>query len=107
MGFGSPRRRSATAIVAALAAAVFAGPAAASQLIDRNATNVSLLVNGDGQALLTYRTGGRVRHVLASGAVNAHAPSRTSPQVKFQLDYSGRGFKGGGCSRYTGPSLPW
>ena len=55
------------ALVAAVAfAAVLAGPASSSQLIDRNAQGVRLAVNTKGEALLTYRVGGRLRHVLAS-----------------------------------------
>ena len=34
-------------------------PARASQLVDRNATNVHLQVNSRGQALVTYRASGR------------------------------------------------
>jgi len=87
-------------LIAAGAAVVLlaaATPAAhASQLIDRNATGVKLQVNAR-QALLTYRAAGVAKHVVASGAVNALPPSHGRPQVKFTLDYSGRGFSGGGC----------
>jgi len=103
----SRTRAAALAVLLALGAPAWTGSASASQLIDRNARDLSLLVNGDGQALLTYRVGSRTRRVVAWGAVNAHAPSRTSPQVEFRLDYRGRGFKGGSCPRYTGPPLPW
>jgi hypothetical protein len=98
-------------LVAALAA-----PAAASQLIDRNARNVRLEVNTRGEALLTYRVGGRIRHVLAWGAINASPPSRTRPAVAFRLDYAGgwgkyrregwRTFRDA-CRRYDGPALRW
>ncbi|HEY2935568.1 MAG TPA: hypothetical protein VGJ25_03160 [Gaiellaceae bacterium] len=101
------RRVSTVALALALGGIVDTTSATASQLIDRNARDVSLLVNGDEQALLSYRAGGSRKQVLAWGAVNAHAPSPTSPQVKFRLDYRGKGFKGGGCDRYTGPPLPW
>ena len=50
--------------------------AGASQLIDRNATDVTLQVNARGEALLTYTAHGQVRHVLAWGAVNALPPPR-------------------------------
>ena len=63
-------------------------PASASQLLDRNATNVTLAVSSDGTALVTYTVGGRVRHVLAWGAVNGQ-PSPGRPQTGFHLDYSG------------------
>jgi hypothetical protein len=90
--------------------------ASASQLIDRDASQVRLQVNASGQALLTYVADGRLRHVLAWGAMNAQAPSTTRAQVRFKLDYSG----GWGtyrrlvwhaftnvCRPYRGPSLAW
>jgi hypothetical protein len=67
--------------------------ASASQLIDRDATGVSLAVSSGGVALITYTAGGRVRHVLAWGAVNARAPTTGRPQVAFHVDYSGGGGK--------------
>jgi hypothetical protein len=60
-----------------------------SQLIDRNATGVSLAVSGEGVALVTYRANGVVRHVAAFGALNAIAPVPGKRQVAFTLDYSG------------------
>src|SRR5579862_9909030 len=72
-----------------VAVAVLAPVAPASQLIDRNATDVQLLVNGKGEALVTYRAAGQVKHVLAWGAVNALAPTRGGKQVAFQIDYTG------------------
>src|SRR4051812_45864638 len=68
---------------------VLAPAAPASQLIDRNAVGATLSVSGDGKALVNYTAGGRLRHVLASGAVNALPPSTGRPQVAFELDYSG------------------
>jgi len=64
-------------------------PAGASQLIDRNATNVKLAVASNGIALVTYTAAGQVRHVLAWGALNARDPNPRVAQVKFKLDYSG------------------
>ena len=91
-----------------------ARPAGASQLVDRNATNVHIQVNARGQALVTYRAGGRLRRVLAWGALNARPSASGGRQVAFRLDYSG----GWGayhrriwlafpdtCRRYTGPVL--
>jgi hypothetical protein len=76
------------ALLAAAAAAVV--PAAgASQLIDRNASGITLLINSRGEALVTYRAGGQVKHVLAWGGLNAIAPTRSGKQVAFQLDYTG------------------
>jgi hypothetical protein len=102
-------RRSPLVLALAIAATAFAGvhAAAASQLIARDASHVSLLVDGRGNALLTYRAHGRLRHVRAWSAINARAPTFEVPQVAFRLDYSGRGFNGGGCARYDGPPLPW
>src|SRR6266545_2613261 len=106
------------AAVGATAAALACLPAAAaaSDLIDRNATGVNLAVNDGGQALLTYRAHGRFRHVLAWDAVDAREPTRGKPQISFKLDYSGgwgtyhkqvwKTFKNR-CSTYDGPALEW
>ena len=67
----------------------FAPSALASQLIDRNATGISIQLNGKGEALITYKAEGRLRHVLAWGAVNARPPALGVKQVKLQLDYAG------------------
>lgn len=98
------------------AAASLPSVARGSELIDRNAQNVRLAVNRSGQALLTYRARGSLKHVLAWGAINAIAPARDRRQLEFRLDYSG----GWGtyrrpvwktfvstCGRYTGPRLRW
>src|SRR5665213_3866610 len=42
--------------------------------------------------MINYTSGGKVVHVLASGAVNAIAPIATGSQVKFDLAYDG-GYK--------------
>ena len=85
-----------------------------SQLIDRNATGVTLAVNADGQALVRYRTNGVRRRVLAWGAVDARHPSPRAQQVRLKLDYAGgsrtfgrlasRPFENE-CRRYDGPPL--
>lgn len=108
--------RAALTLVAVVAAGVLASPAAASELIDRNATNVKLAVNAKGQALLTYRAQGKLHRVLAWGAVNAIGPTTARAQVKFRLDYSGgygtfrkpvwKTFKNA-CTAYDGPELQW
>ena len=82
-------------------------PAAASELIARNAADVRLAVGAGGRALVTYRAGGRTRRVLAWGAVNARHPSRAVPQVAFRLDRSPAGPIRNACRRYDGPRLPW
>src|SRR6266540_806650 len=103
-------------LLTAVLGAVLATPATASQLIDRNAAGVVLAVNTKGEALLTYRAAGKLKHVLAWGAVNAIAPSRTQPQAKFRLDYAGGWGKyrrdywrtfANACARYDGPRLAW
>ena len=104
-------------LVAVLGAALAVAPSAvASDLVDRNATDVRLAVNAKGEALLTYRSGGRVRRVLAWGAVDAIAPTKARAQVKFKLDYQGgwskyrkpvwKGFANV-CAGYDGPALGW
>jgi hypothetical protein len=96
------------AVVVALAVP---GAASASQLIDRNASHVQLLVARDGMALLQYQVGSTQRKVAVWGAINAHNPTPGVPQVKFQLDYSGRTWTKGkhkdACRPYTGPALAW
>ena len=96
--------------------ALLPATANASELIDRNAKNVKLAVNRDGQALLTYRANGKVRRVLIWGAINAIAPTTARRQVEFKLDYSGgwgtyrrdvwKTFKNA-CRPYVGPRLNW
>jgi hypothetical protein len=106
-------------LLISLAIAAFAAlpaSASASQMIDRNAKGARLSVNGKGVALVTYRAGGKLHHVLAWGAINARTPTRGSRQVAFKIDYSGgwgsrrkdvwRGFKNA-CGPYEGPQLEW
>jgi hypothetical protein len=103
-------------LLAALLAVLPASPAHASELIDRNASAVTLAVNDKGEALLSYRADGKLKRVLASGAVNAIPPTRGKKQVEFQLDYSGGYGKykrnywqtfGTACGGYDGPALAW
>jgi hypothetical protein len=93
-----------------------ASTASASQLIDRNAKGIHLAVNAKGEALLTYTSGGKLKHVLAWGAVNAVAPTTARPQVALKLDYAGGWGKyhtnywqtfGKACGKYDGPALAW
>lgn len=100
----------------AVALAGLPDAAQASQLVARHTSFERLAVSRDGKALVTYRSGGELRRVVAWGAVNARPPSREVPQVAFRLDYSG-GWKTFGrgywashrnvCGRYRGPVLPW
>jgi hypothetical protein len=64
--------------------------AAASDRVALDATQVRLAVSADGQtAVVIYRSRGRSRHVLVSGAVNALPPSQVVPQVRFAFDWTG------------------
>ena len=106
------------AVVVAVAAAFFAAPATsfASEIIDRNASDVSLKVAKNGQALVSFNARGKRWNVLAWGAVNAIQPTASRPQVEFRLDYSGgygtykrdvwKTFKDA-CAAYDGPELQW
>jgi hypothetical protein len=79
-----------TFVLLVLAAAIAAPVANASQVISTSTvTGLTLGVNSKGEALLTYKQGGRLVHVLAWGAINAIPPSTDLPQVAFKLDYSG------------------
>jgi hypothetical protein len=90
--------------------------ASASELIDRNASNVTLKVAKNGQALLSYNVRGKRRNVLAGGAINAIHSTTARPQVEFKLDYSGgwgthrkmvwKTFQNA-CRPYDGPELQW
>jgi hypothetical protein len=96
-----------------------AAPAQASQLVDRNATDVSLEADAAGHAVVSYTVDGRARHVIAWGALNAKpVPDQLGvPQERFHLDYSGGwAFKGDStawaqipdtCSPYDGPPLAY
>ena len=99
---------------------MLAGPAAAGQLIDRNATQIKLQVDSKSRAMLEYKVGVRHCHVLVWGAINAKIPKAGSNgkpnQVEFNVDYSG-GWKSFGhvlyptfknaCRPYTGPAIPY
>lgn len=110
--------RTALALAIAVGCCLFyAATADASQLIDRNAHDVTLAVDNRGEALLTYTARGQTKHVLAWGAINALPPQRGRGQVSFQLDYAGGYGKyrnphywqtfGNDCTPYDGPALAW
>jgi hypothetical protein len=93
-----------------------ASVASGSQLIDRNANGIRLLVNPKGEAMVTYQKGaGATRRVLAWGGVDARQPAAGTTQVAFKLDYSGGWGKyklknywqtfGNRCGGYDGPDL--
>src|SRR3954469_14161077 len=103
-------------LLAAILTGIAAPSADGSQLVDRDASAVSLAVNSHGEALLTYYAAGTAKRVLAWGAVNAIAPTTSRPQVALRLDYSGGYGKyrrdywktfGTACGSYDGPPLAW
>jgi hypothetical protein len=112
---GTMRRLAGVAVLAA--AAIAAQGASGSQLIDRNASHIKLETNAKGEAMLTYSAGGKAKHVLAWGAVNAVPPAPGKTQVAFTLDYSGGYGKyhvgnywstgSWSCLPYDGPPLAW
>ena len=103
-------------VVLAVSCFILASPASASEQVDVDVDDVTLMVNTRGEALVSYtkRTGER-RDVLVWGAVNARPPTDGEPQVRFAVDYSG-GWKTRGrrvassfrdaCTHYDGPALP-
>lgn len=99
--------KAAVVFTVVLAALATAGGAGASEIIDRNASGVSLSVNSSGEALVSYRAHGRTLHVRAWGAVDARYPNPSKPQVRFRKDYSGRYWTSfrNSCKPYAGPVL--
>jgi hypothetical protein len=110
------RLRLTSLLALCLCAAVAPGAAQASEIIGRNAKNVKLQVNKQGQALVTYTSGRKQSKVLVWGAVNALHPTTRRKQVEFRVDYSGGygTFKRpvwktlkNACRPYDGPELHW
>jgi hypothetical protein len=109
------KRASLVVIVVAVLGGL-ASSASASQLVDRNASAIKLEVNSKGEALISYKAHGKQKHVLAWGAVNAIAPTKSRQQLAFKLDYAGgwgkyhsdywKTFKNS-CGAYDGPKLAW
>jgi len=100
------RRLVASLIV--LGAAIAASAAGASQVIGTSAvSDVRLGVNDSGEAMLSYTADGKAVDVLASGAVNAVAPTPGGKQVAFRLAYHGATATGRtfSCPTYDGPPL--
>ena len=102
-------------LIALACALVVAPGAAASDRLALNASHIQLAVSADGtRALVTYVSGGRTRHALVQGAINALPPSRTVPQVRFTIDWTGGWATvghtvwqhfGNACRAYDGPVL--
>jgi len=101
-----PLRCCGGALAAILLAFVSTAEVRASELIGRNATAVRLQVDAGGRALVTFRSDGRAKAVAAWGAVDARHPSRSLPQVAFQLQLGG-GIGPNACKPYRGPRLAW
>jgi hypothetical protein len=91
--------------LALLLAAFAATPAFGSAIIGRNVSRPTLTIDRHGHAHVSYSSGGRRESLVASGAINARAPSRSRPQVEFRIRYGERGT--GVCLPYDGPSLAW
>jgi hypothetical protein len=57
---------------------------------DVNVTNIKILTNTKGEAMITYtRQDKKTLHVLVWGAVDSNTPSDTVKQVRFKYDYAG------------------
>ena len=84
-----------------------AGPAHASQLIARDATDVRLEADRKGTALLSYRARGVAHNVLAWGAINARPSDSGRPQVEFRVDYSGGSGIGANVCAPARPPIAW
>jgi hypothetical protein len=91
--------------------------ASASYLVTRNASEVTLAVDDEGRALVSYTTSqGARKHVLVWGAINALSPVEGTRQVAFEVDYTGgvgtykwqvwKKFDNR-CEPYDGPELHW
>ena len=109
-------RLPAVALAVAASFAAFAAPASASEIVTRNAKDVSLKVDAAGHAIVYYTQGGTRLKPLFWDAVNARPPSLDAAQIEFKKDYSG----GWGafrkplwktikdtCLPYDGPPLPY
>jgi hypothetical protein len=88
-----------------LVPALLVAPAFGSAIIGHRATHSTLTIDRQGRAHVGYSSGGRRVALVAWGAINARTPSRTRPQVRFQLRYGEKGR--GVCLPYDGPPLAW
>jgi hypothetical protein len=98
-------RRSLTVLTLLYLAALAAAPAFGSAIIGRNVSGATLSIDRRGQAHVSYRSDGLRRYLVAAGAINARAPSRSRPQVRFRIRYGVGGH--GVCLPYDGPTLAW
>jgi hypothetical protein len=105
MSLSWPSRGWALAAVV-LAVAVLSAEPRASELIARDATGVKLHVDAQARALVTFRSNGQTKLLLAWGAVDARPPSQTQAQVAFRLQFGGT-VGPNACRAYKGPPLAW
>jgi hypothetical protein len=112
----APRLRLLVLLASALVALLAVSSASASEIVTRNAKNVSVKVDAKGHAVIYYTVGTKRFYPVFWGAVNARPPSRTRAQVAFRRDYSGGYMKLGTplwknirnvCRPYAGPALAW
>ena len=101
-----PLRSCILTAVAAVLAFVATPEASASELIGRDATDVRLQADAQGRALISFRSGGQPKQLLAWGAVDARPPSRSVTQVAFRLQFGGS-IGPNVCGAYRGPPLAW
>lgn len=100
-------RRAVTAVLVGTAVALLVPPfASSSELVGYNASQARLQVDAQGRALVSFRSGGVAKSLVAWGAVDARPPSRARPQVAFSLR-SGGGIGADTCRPYAGPPLAW
>jgi hypothetical protein len=98
--------RRSVVLLALLSIAALAPPAAlGSEIIGRDVSRPTLAIDHRGHAHVSYISGGRRTVLVASGAINARAPSTSRPQVKFRIRYGEGG--SGVCLPYDGPPLAW
>jgi len=101
-----PHRRALVVVCSALATVLAPPTAAASELIARDATGVRLQADAQGRALISFRSEGQSRQLLAWGAIDARAPTQAQAQVAFNLQYGGS-IGPNVCGAYKGPPLSW
>ena len=59
-----------------VATAVVPSPASASEILTRNAKYISIKVDAKGKAVVNYKPGGKWKHPLVWGAINARPPTQ-------------------------------
>jgi hypothetical protein len=96
----------AVVVCAALATILFPCPASGSELIARDAAAVRLQADAQGRALISFRSEGQSRQLLAWGAIDSRPPSQAQPQVAFKLQHGGS-IGPNVCGAYIGPPLAW